>query len=150
MAFPSFTKTWHDDTYPAIDPKKRPELAQKGKIVVITGGGTGIGRAIAQAFAAAGAAKVAILGRRDEMLQETKRIIEAKNSAVIITTHPTDITDPTAVKKAAANIGRFDILVSNAAHLPTLQPLLDAPVEDWWRAFEVGALYQSRGAIFPY
>lgn len=38
----SFTKVWHSDTYPAINPTK-PELSVAGKSVVITGGGAGIG-----------------------------------------------------------------------------------------------------------
>ena len=137
MAFPTFTKTWHNDTYDAINPNKRPELAQKGKSIVITGGGTGVGRAVAQAFADAGATKIAVLGRREEMLQGTKKLIEEKHSNVTVTTHPTDVSDPAAVKKVADEIGKWDILVSNAAFLPTLQPLVDAPLEDWWKAFEV-------------
>ena len=130
MAYPSLTKTWYNDSYPAIDPNKRPELAQKGKTVVITGADTGVGRGIAHTFADAGAAKIVILGRRDETLQETKRLLEAKNGAVTVTAHPADVSDTAAVKKAADEIGKWDILVSNAAHLPTLRPLLDAPLDD--------------------
>ena len=57
FAFPSLTKTWHDDTYPAIDPQKRPELRLDGKTIVISGGGAGVGRGLTQAFANAGAKK---------------------------------------------------------------------------------------------
>lgn len=48
--FVSFTKTWHNKPYAAIDPM-RPELSAKVKFVVVTGGATGIGKAIAVAFA---------------------------------------------------------------------------------------------------
>ena len=137
MAFPSFTKTWHNDTYDAINPNKRAELAQKNKTVVITGGGSGVGRSIAQAFADAGATKIAVIGRRDEVLQETKRLVEEKHSGVNVTTHSLDVCDTEAVKKAADEIGQWDILISNAAHLPTLRLLVDSPLDDWWKAFEV-------------
>ncbi|KAF1953536.1 hypothetical protein CC80DRAFT_551184 [Byssothecium circinans] len=50
--YPCPTATWHNDTYSAIDPSK-PELSQKGKTVVITGAGSGIGRETAIAFAKA-------------------------------------------------------------------------------------------------
>ena len=134
---PSVTKTWHNDTYPEIDVTKRPELSLKGKKVVISGGGAGIGRGITQAFADAGAATIAILGRRDAMLQDTKREVEAKNGGVTVTTHPTDIADIAAVKKAAEEIGKWDVLVSNAAYLPEVQSLVDSDPEDWWMGFEV-------------
>ncbi|KAK1092522.1 hypothetical protein LTR48_004178, partial [Friedmanniomyces endolithicus] len=75
--YPSLTSEWHDKTYPAIDPK-RPELSAKGKTIVISGGGSGIGRGIAQAFALAGASAIAILGRRQALLEETKLLIASK------------------------------------------------------------------------
>ena len=142
MALPSLTKTWHNDTYDRIDPNKRSELAQKGKSVIISGGGSGIGRGIAHAFADAGASRIAVLGRRDAMLRETKKLVGEKNSNMTVSTHPTDITDAAAVKKAAEEIGKWDILVSSAAYLPTPQPLVDAPLQDWWQAFEVHLLCQ--------
>lgn len=47
--FKSFTKTWHNKPYPRIAPS-RPELKAAGKVVFITGGGSGIGKATAIAF----------------------------------------------------------------------------------------------------
>lgn len=66
--FVSFTKTWHKKPYVAIDPI-RPELKASGKFVVVAGGGTGIGKAIAISFAQAGAKTIAILGRRLDKLE---------------------------------------------------------------------------------
>ena len=135
--FPSLTKTWHDDTYDAIDPRKRPELSLKGKTVVITGGGTGVGRGLTQGFADAGVATIAILGRREGVLQETKQKVEATTSGVAIAVHPTDITDLANVQETAQRIGNWDVLVSNAGHLPTVEPFLESDPNDWWKAFEV-------------
>lgn len=50
----SFTKTYHNKPYDLISPS-RPELSASGKNVVITGGGTGVGKSIALSFAQAGA-----------------------------------------------------------------------------------------------
>ena len=52
--FTSFTKAWHNKPYGSIDPK-RAELDAENKFVVIAGGSSGIGKAIAIAFAEAGA-----------------------------------------------------------------------------------------------
>ncbi len=67
-SFVSFTKIWHNQPYAAIDPTQ-PKLSAKGKFVVVTGGATGIGKAIAVAFAQAGAKTIAILARRLEKLE---------------------------------------------------------------------------------
>ena len=66
--------------------------------------------------------------------------MQEKHSDVAILTYALDVSDYDAIKKAAGEIGKWDILVSNAAHLPTLQPLVDSPLDDWWKAFEVNAL----------
>lgn len=134
--FPSFTAEWHDDTYDAID-ISRPDLSVKGKKIVISGGGAGIGRGFTQAFADAGATSIAILGRRDALLQETKQEVTSKNKTVSISTHVADVTDITAVKKAAEHIGGWDILISNAGYLSTAAPIVESDPNDWWTAFEV-------------
>ncbi|GKU08960.1 unnamed protein product, partial [Fusarium langsethiae] len=64
----SFTKAWHSKPYSSIDPS-RPEISAAGKFIAITGGGTGIGKSIAIAFAQAGASTIAILGRRLDRLE---------------------------------------------------------------------------------
>jgi hypothetical protein len=67
VEFPNPFQGWHNDIYPAIDPT-RPELSAKGKSVVITGGGSGIGPQIARPFAIAGAKDIGIIGRRKNSL----------------------------------------------------------------------------------
>jgi len=87
-----------------------------GKTVWVTGGGSGLGRAMAQAFAQEGAAVCAI-GRRKEPLDETVALIEsAGGSAFGIAC---DVRDPERVEATAREIvartGRLDVLVNNAA-----------------------------------
>jgi len=86
-----------------------------GKTAFITGGGTGIGRACALAFASEGA-QVAITGRRKEPLDKVAREIEAAgNHALAI---ECDIVDPvgvqSAITAAVRRFGRLDIVVNNA------------------------------------
>lgn len=86
-----------------------------GRTTVVTGGGSGIGRAIALAMASAGA-EVFVAGRRSELLDETVQQVEdAGGSAVAV---PTDITDRAQVDALVASVidrhGRIDSWVNNA------------------------------------
>jgi NAD(P)-dependent dehydrogenase (short-subunit alcohol dehydrogenase family) len=115
--FPSPTSTWHSNTYPSLAPS-RPELSAKGKTVLITGGGTGIGAETARYFAQAGATRIAILGRREQPLLDTKASIERDHEDVHVSTAPTDVTKKSEVEAAfAAFLGddKLDILVHGAA-----------------------------------
>ena len=115
--FPSPTTTWHTTTYPSISPT-RPELSAKGKTVVVTGGGTGIGAATALSFAAAGASRIALLGRREQPLLDTKASIENQFPTVEVFAASTDITKKSEVDATFAKFvgaGKIDVLISNAA-----------------------------------
>lgn len=87
-----------------------------GQAALVTGGGSGIGRAAALALAGDGAL-VALVGRRSHLLEETARLIEASvgSSALIL---PADLGDADAARNAVAQteaaFGRLDILVNNA------------------------------------
>lgn len=145
--FPSPSHTWHDDTYPSLSPT-RPELSAKGKTVVVTGGGTGIGAETARTFASAGAARIALLGRREAPLLETKASIERDFPGVEVFTAPTDITKRSEVEAAFsaffASGGNVDVLVSNAATTGPQDPVAIVDAEK----FLDSVLINLRGAIY--
>lgn len=143
--FPSPVKEWHNDTYASIDPK-RPELSAKGKKIVITGGGYGIGRGTAIAFAEAGAAGIAILGRKEAPLLETKEFIENKYN-IPVTTHVADVTDESAVKKAAQKIGEWHVLDMNAGYFSAPATALEISADEWWKSFEVYLPFSPRSLM---
>ena len=135
--FPCPTKLWYNDTYPEINPKK-PELSASGKRIVVTGGGTGIGRAIAKGFATAGADSIVLLGgRREELLQQTKSIIGDEFPEVKVEPLAVDIADAAAVGNAAKAVGQWDVLVLNAAYMPAPTPVLQADLEDQAKGWTV-------------
>ena len=117
--FPTPTKTWHDTTYASLDPS-RPELSAKGKTVLITGGGSGIGAETALYFARAGAARIALLGRRLEPLKETRTSISKEIPDVDIFVQSTDVTKKEEVDGAfdaflSGGKGKIDVFVAGAA-----------------------------------
>lgn len=140
MAFPTYTKTFHTKPYPAIDPS-RPELSTAGKVILITGGGSGIGPRIVHAFAVSGATKISILGRTASSLLQTKREVEAAYPGVEVLTYVADLVGQAAINAAFAAtklaFGPIDILISNAAYFPTHAPLASADIDEWFRGYEV-------------
>ncbi len=94
-----------------------------GKAVLITGGATGIGRATAQAFAAAGAS--VMIGDIDQRADETVALIRAAGGTAQFT--HADVTDPAAmdalVAACVAQFGRMDAAFNNAGILPPQRPL---------------------------
>jgi citronellol/citronellal dehydrogenase len=89
--------------------------ANAGAVALVTGGGTGIGRAVVDALAASGAS-IAICGRRPEPLAETRAAIEAAGGDCL--TFPCDVREPEQVDAlldaVAERYGRLDVLVNNA------------------------------------
>ena len=137
--YPCFTKRWHNTTYPALNPQGRA----LGKTVVITGASGGIGRATAIAFAQAGAKKIALLGRRQDKLSETKDAVSAVSKDVDVTTHVCDSTDLKALETAANEVGAWDVLILNAGVAPKqMRPGNSAELDlsTWWSGFETNVL----------
>ena len=119
--FVSFTNKWHNKPYPAIDPS-RPELSAKGKFVVVTGGGSGIGLATAIAFAQAGAKTIGILGRRLKVLKAAAAEItqQATASDVKVLFESVDTSQRASLDAAVGNLTReaggakINVLVASA------------------------------------
>src|SRR3989442_13100155 len=104
----------------------------ENKIAIVTGGGTGIGEAIAKVFAREGA-KVAITGRRKDELERVVREIERKGGQALAL--PGSVTNEQDVQEAVAapvrTFGRLDILVNNPRNLFPAGRLHEAPDHIW-------------------
>jgi NAD(P)-dependent dehydrogenase (short-subunit alcohol dehydrogenase family) len=123
----------------------RPELSAAGKSVVITGGGTGIGKAAAIAFAQAGAKSVSIVGRRVDRLQTAAAAIMEANPSTQVVMQTGDVTNRTSLEAAvsaiAAKIGtKIDIFLNNAGMLPEQAAVIEYPESEVRRSFEVNLM----------
>ena len=133
----------------------------KDKIVIVTGGGTGIGRAIALRFGLEGAT-VLVNGRRPGPLRAVAEVIKAAGGrADPITADVTNQADVERLVAAAVDgHGRLDILVNNAGIMVSRTTVADCTDEDWVRTLDANltsvfrcskaalpALSVSRGAI---
>jgi len=148
-------------TTAAMDP--RPDHGEEsyrghgrltGKKAIITGGDSGIGRAVAIAFAREGADVLISYLNEDEDAQDTARWIEkAGGKAVLV---PGDIGSAehcrAIVARAAEAFGAIDILVNNAAHQMTFENLEDIPDEEWDATFRtnIHAMFYLAKAAVPH
>ena len=102
-----------------------------GKIVIVTGAGSGMGRAIVAEFIARGA-KVAALGRRFNKLQETLAVAAGSGEGMAI---GTDVAEEAQVQAAVAAVkarwGRIDVLINNAGVLDSYAPVHEVSLAEW-------------------
>jgi NAD(P)-dependent dehydrogenase (short-subunit alcohol dehydrogenase family) len=103
-----------------------------GRTALVTGAGSGIGRAVALAFAAEGA-QVVVAGRRREPLDETASLIEdLGGKALAVSTDVSRAEDAESLVRAAVDaFGSLDVAVNNAGVFRGGQPLADLAEEDW-------------------
>ncbi len=118
--------------------KKGKIMKIKGKVAIITGAGTGIGRAIAVEFAKNGIS-VVCCGRRIEKLDETVSIIKENGGRALAV--KADITKLEEVKNLVSEtlktFGSIDILFNNAGSFQTIGGLWEIDPEQWWKDVEV-------------
>ena len=122
-----------------------------GRVAIVSGASRGIGRAIAETFALAGA-KVALASRKQASLDQVAReICVAGGEAVGIAAHNGDKEALKALVEAtAARYGRLDILVNNAATNPHFGTLLEADDSYWRKTIDVnlmGNVWLTQAAV---
>ena len=125
-----------------------------GKTALITGGDSGIGRAVAIAFAREGADVLISYLDEDEDARDTARVVEeAGRKAVLVRG---DISDPAhcreLVRRAVEELGRIDVLVNNAAFQMSHESLDEISDEEWDRTFatNIGAMFRITKAALPH
>ena len=121
------------------------------KVVLITGGGTGIGAEVARRLAAGGA-KVAVAARRKEKLDEVVAGIEATGG--VARAYALDVTDKKQMESVAAAVvadfGKVDVLINNAGLMP-IRPMVEVNTDEWDAMIDVnlkGTLY-GIAAVLP-
>jgi NAD(P)-dependent dehydrogenase (short-subunit alcohol dehydrogenase family) len=126
----------------------------KGKIAVITGADSGIGRAVALAYAREGADVLVGYLCEEEDARETRRLVESAGRKCEL--FAGDLADPAVcralVAKAVEAFGRIDILVNNAAHQMSFEEIGDIPDAEWERTFAVNisAMFYITKAAVPH
>ena len=123
-----------------------------GRVAIVTGAGTGIGRGCAMVLADHGA-DVVLAGRRQEPLEKAAADIEARGRRALVV--PTDVTDVSQceqlVERTLAGMGKLDILVNNAGGAST-KPIGDWTPEEWHQIIDlnIGSVwFLSRLAAQP-
>ncbi|KAL8364665.1 hypothetical protein RB595_003783 [Gaeumannomyces hyphopodioides] len=136
------TKTVHSAAYPAISPL-RQELSQAGKTVLITGGGTSVGLAMGKAFVAAKAARVVIVGRRDDVLASTRETLQQEavglSSPTVVVTKRCDVTAEDDVDGlwSDPDVGLVHVLILNAARFQTIpESITKLGYKEIWISYE--------------
>ena len=135
--------------YPGLESEMtpRPDFGEEsyqghgrllGRVALITGGDSGIGRAVALAFAREGADVVISYLNEDPDAEETARVVrDAGRQAVVV---PGDISEEahcrSLVERTVSELGKLDILVNNAAYQMTREGIEQIPDGEWEHTFK--------------
>lgn len=154
-----------DQPYPGSEAEMnpRPDFGEdtytgsgklEGRVALITGADSGIGRAVALAYAREGADVAISYLSEDEDARETARVVEESGRKALLL--PGDIRDQAhceqIVERTVSELGGLDIFVSNAAFQSTWERVADIPVEDWHRAMDtnLNAMFYLTKAAIPH
>jgi NAD(P)-dependent dehydrogenase (short-subunit alcohol dehydrogenase family) len=122
------TTSSHHDT--SIEDRYQPVPLLQDKVVVLSGVGPGLGRALGAEAARMGADLV-LVSRTERRLQKMAEVVEGYGRKALVV--PTDITDESQraalVDQALAHFGRVDCLINNAFGIPPMDPISTIPVE---------------------
>lgn len=126
-------------------------MSPRNDIALITGAGSGIGRAVALALQADGYS-VVLTGRTPDSLQQTSAAMDSSGGRTLVC--PADVSDPAAVDnlfaETAQTFGRLDLLFNNAGLWPPAIPIEDLSYEEWQGAVNVnltGSFLCAQAAI---
>lgn len=136
-------------------PDYRPADKLAGKVALITGGDSGIGRAVAYLFAREGADMLLVYSRAETEqrdAEETRRVVQQSGGRAELL--PGDVRDPqfclAAVDRTLERFGRLDVLVNNAAYQNHQPDLESVSLEQWERTFRTnidGYFHMARAAV---
>lgn len=129
----NFTSVIHHDTYPSIATSNH-----RGRCVCIIGASRGIGRAIALAFARAGASTLILAARShlDDLKVEILSIAPSEVITVCLDVTSEEEVD-SAVKLAKQHVSSIDVLVNNAGYLAEFQPIGETVSSEWSKSWEI-------------